>query len=294
MRPARATRWPGCAAVPGALALVLGGCGVTLADGVSRAQGVSQGGHYGDRGSRDEVPVRGHHVRVARRGDDPPVAGELIAADERDLVIERWPGNRVRIPLADVEKVQIRLAPAHAGTTALVTIGAMAVGLVGLVTLEENSSVSAFFAGWGVVWLPLGLLVALPAAAIVAASGDGTVEARPSQHDRLVRNLYQFARYPQGDPEAPPKPVPPVDPAQPPAAPTPAEPPVSPPAPENVTPPRPIEPFPSVAPPPAGTPPPAPARTRPAPVPPRDDSEDTPEPSVVPYSPSRPQAPPTR
>jgi hypothetical protein len=144
---------------------------------------------------------------VTRVGD-APVSGELIAAGNADLVLETDARERVRIPLADVRSIVIDVIPSHAGPTTLISLGAMAAGIVGLGTLNQGSTVSVFFAGWGLVWLPLGLIVALPTAGVIAASGDGRLESQTVGLQRMVAELYQYARYPQGEPQAP-KPAPP-------------------------------------------------------------------------------------
>jgi hypothetical protein len=200
----------------------LSGCGVRLVDGASRSSGFVGGSYLprGAAGSRDDVPVHGHRIHVVSAYDGL-VSGELIAAGGTDLVIETDARERVRIPLADVRSIVIDLAPSHAGTTALMSLGAMGAGVAGLATLNESNAVTVFFAGWGLVWLPLGLIVALPTAGIVAASGDGRLESQSVGLPRMLAELYQFARYPQGEPSRAPRPAPSITPPGPPPAPPP-------------------------------------------------------------------------
>jgi hypothetical protein len=301
MRTRPAIGWHGGVAVIAALATAPGGCAVRLADGVSRSSGFVHATNVprSSAGSRDDVPVHGHHVRVSylRAGavTDEQIAGELIAAGDTEVVIERSPRERVRIPVADVKSISIELAPSQVGPTLALSLGAMALGLAGLMVANDENAPNAFAGGWGLVWLPLGLFVALPTAIVLAATGDAGLQSRPSTLDSMMRNLYQFARYPQGEPARPSKPAPVIGPPPaPPVTPPAAAPPTPPTAPAGAAPPA-IETFPSVAPPPGAPPaPPAPPKPKPAPVPAPEEKEDSSEPSVVPYSPGRPQTPPTR
>jgi hypothetical protein len=283
------------------LAAALTGCAVGLVDGASRASGFSGATNVSraQAGSRDDVPVRGHRVRVTRRSGST-VMGELIAAGDDDMLIERAPGDAIRIPLEDVKSVSIKVAPSHAGATALIAIGAMVAGIAGLATVDSDSSVSAFFGGWGIAWIPLGLFVALPSAIGIAVAGDGELQTGRSPSIQAMRQtLHEFARYPQGEPaRSSTLPLPAAPPRPPPAKPA-TVPPPAPAAPPPATPPPaaqpPIETFPSVAPPaaPSPTAPPKP-KAKPAPAPPPAPEEPPDEPTVTPYAPERTPAPPQR
>jgi hypothetical protein len=220
----------------------------------------------------------------------------LIAAAEDEVVVDSPGYGWLRIPMDEISFVTIELAPGQAGPVAVTSLAAIGVGVAGLGTLKESSSISAFFAGWGLVWVPLGLLVALPTAGVIAANGDSTLDSREWGRAALAPHLYEFARFPQGDPgraakrpatgsaTAPPVTPPPVTapPVTPPAVHAPS-PPVT--APGSAAPGSSPETTSSIAPPPPPKPKPAPA---PAPAAP----EDPDEPTVEPYSPER--APPAR
>ncbi|HEY7375498.1 MAG TPA: hypothetical protein VIF57_25295 [Polyangia bacterium] len=298
MRRRRPAARTGVVAALTALATAAGGCSVSLVDRTSRAGGFD-GASYVSRGqfvSTDDVPVRGHFVRVTQMGGGE-VAGELIAADQDEIVIAPPQGSWVRIPISRARSISVGLASPQAGAMMLISLGAMLAGLAGLASNPDRSSVSAFFGGWGVIWLPFGLIVALPSALVLLATGDGTLSSATIGMTALVHDLYQFARFPQGEPARKRKPPPSIAPARAPAAVPPdqpiAPPPSGPPAP-SAAPPPPIQTVPLVAP-PAAAPPSGSAKPKPGarpPVPP--EPEDDSEPAVVPYSPDESSPPPKR
>jgi hypothetical protein len=295
MRPRAGGAWSACVAAAAALATAAGGCTVGLVSAVSRSGGYKGAGFVprASSGSRDDVPVHGHRVNIGRRGGTV-ISGELIAASEDEVVVDSAVHRWVRIPAADVKYVEVELAPGQAGPTALMSLGAMVIGIFGIAGLHESSWISVFLAGWGVVWVPLGLLVALPTAGVIAASGDSTLDSRYWGLAAVRRNLYEFARFPQGEPGRTPKRAPATGSATTPPVTPGAPPPGAPPSPPATVPgsaaPRPsIETIPSVAPPPVAPPSSTPPKPKPAPAPPPPaaEPEDPDEPTVVPYSPDR-------
>jgi hypothetical protein len=219
-----------------ALAVGAGGCGASLANGVDRSYGFTGAvvSSSSDLSAKD-VPLSGHQVSVGGKALDARVSGELIAASEAELVIDTRPeGGWRRVKIADVDWISIELYPSYAWLTAAVTVGAMGLGFYGLSHASDMShGANEFFGGWGLVWLPLGLFVALPTAIGVGLSNDHDVHRGSPEFDALVERLATFARYPQGEPGH--------------ATPTPYEPPT-----------RAAPPSPSAAPPPRPTPPPEP------------------------------------
>jgi hypothetical protein len=211
------------------------------------------------------------------------------------MVVAPAQGSSVRIPISRVRAISVGLASPQAGAVMLISLGAMLIGLAGLASNPDRSSAGAFVGGWGLAWLPLGLFVAMPSALVLLATGDGTLSSASVGMDPLVHDLYQFARFPQGEPGRKPRSPPSIAPARPAAvAPQTAPPPSGPPAPA-AAPPRPsIQTVPLVAPPEA-PPPSGPAKPKPKPGPPPPaEPEDDSEPAVVPYSPDEPSPPPKR
>jgi hypothetical protein len=209
-----------------ALALAVGaaGCGASLVNGSDRAYGYTNtyDVRRERRGSPDDVPVDGHQVTVRHGGHS--VSGELLAASATEVVIQSDDRGRVRVPTASIERISIELYPSHGGSTALFTLGAMAIGVAGLVAAGNsgNNEAGYFLGGWGLVWLPLGLLVALPTAAAVSLSNEETAVRGTPKFEAVMAHLYEFARYPQVGHEVTP-PAPPTPPPAPYAPPPPEE-----------------------------------------------------------------------
>jgi len=236
-------RRPARAAVAAALALAVGagGCGASLANGVDRSYGFTGTVVSGSNDlSTKDVPLGGHQVTVGGKALGARVSGELIAASESELVIDTRPeGGWRRVRTADVDWISIELYPSYAFVTAAVTLGAMGLGFYGLSHASDMShGPNEFFGGWGLVWIPFGIFVALPTAIGVGLSNDHDVHRGTPAFDALVQRLHTFARYPQGEPgratqgepgRPTPAPYEPPLPAVPPPPPPPLpEPPVSP------------------------------------------------------------------
>jgi hypothetical protein len=206
-----------------AAGLVAYGCGSALKNGFDRSEGYRDSSYPLAPGPVSDVPVRGHQVHIERvAGGAGSLSGELIAASPRELTVDVAGGRRERVAVEEISLVSIELYPSHAGEALLITVAAIGIGIAGIASVgNHDNGFARFLGGWGIIWIPFGLVVGIPTVGGMALNARHQVAPGTPEFG----HLYKFARYPQGEPGSPslrpPRPPPSAVPApydQPPAA----------------------------------------------------------------------------
>lgn len=130
----------------------------------------------------EDVPVRGYHVVVELRTGES-VTGELLAVEEDDLWVEPDEGAAI----VQVPRRRVQLATVYVRSDA-------SGELAGWTVLGTLSSIS--HGKLAIFGAPVWLAVGVPLAALDSSG------ARADVTGRGMDALFQFARYPQGLPDA--------------------------------------------------------------------------------------------
>lgn len=170
------------ARAPSAIAALLCACGASGCAGMASLDRGEMDGTPDLTQRVENVPVRGYHVAIELRGGTS-IEGELLAVEEDELWVEPDEGPAIQqVARRDVELATVYVRSNESGELAGWTV---------LGTLSTLSHGSLALLG-APVWLAVGV-----PSATLESSG-----ARADVTGRGMDALFQYARYPQGLPDA--------------------------------------------------------------------------------------------